>query len=32
MDEAHTLRLLGWTVGGIVGAVFVLNAIALSLI
>ena len=32
MDEAQTLRLLGWTVGGIVGALFVLNAIALSLI
>jgi hypothetical protein len=32
MDEAQTLRILGWTVGGIVGAVFVLNAVALSLI
>ena len=32
MDEAQTLRLLGWTVGGIVGAMFVLNAIALSFI
>ena len=32
MDEAQTLRCLGWTVGGIVWAVFVLNAIALSLI
>ena len=32
MDEAHTLRYLGWTVGGIVGVLFVLNAIALSLI
>jgi hypothetical protein len=32
MDEAQTLRILGWSVGGIVGAVFVLNAIALSLI
>jgi hypothetical protein len=32
MDEAQTLRLLGWTVGGIVGALFVLNAIALSFI
>jgi hypothetical protein len=32
MDEAHTLRLLGWTVGGIVGAMFVFNAIALSFI
>jgi len=32
MDEAQTLRYLGWTVGGLVGAVFVLNAIASSLI
>jgi hypothetical protein len=32
MDEAHTLRLLGWTVGGIVVAMFVFNAIALSFI
>jgi hypothetical protein len=32
MDEAHTLRLLGWTVAGIVGAMFVFNAIALSFI
>jgi hypothetical protein len=32
MDEAHTLRFLRWTVGGVVGAVFLLNAIAFSLI
>jgi hypothetical protein len=32
MDEAETLRLLGWTVGGFVGALFVLDAIALSFI
>jgi hypothetical protein len=32
MDERRTLSLLGWTIGGLVGAVFVLNAIALSLI
>jgi hypothetical protein len=32
MDEAHTLRFLWWTVGGIVGAVFILNAIALSFV
>jgi hypothetical protein len=32
MDEAHRLRYLGWTVGGIVGVLFVLNAIALSFI
>jgi hypothetical protein len=27
-----TLSILGWTVGTVVGAVFVLNAIALSLL
>jgi hypothetical protein len=32
MDEAATLRFLGWTVGGVIGVVFVLNAIALSFI
>jgi hypothetical protein len=32
MDERRTLSLLGWTIGGVIGAVFVLNAIALSLI
>jgi hypothetical protein len=32
MDEAATLRFLWWTIGGTVGAVFLLNAIALSLI
>ena len=32
MDEGQTLRFLGWTVGGVVGAVFLLNAIAFSLI
>jgi hypothetical protein len=32
MDEARTLQFLGWTVGGIVGVVFLLNAIALSFI
>jgi hypothetical protein len=32
MNETQTLRILGWGIGGIVGAVFVLNAIALSLI
>jgi uncharacterized membrane protein YdcZ (DUF606 family) len=30
MDEAQTLRFLWWTIGGMVGAVFVLNAIALA--
>jgi hypothetical protein len=32
MNEAQTLRILGWSIGGIVGVVFVLNAVALSLI
>ncbi len=32
MDEAATLRFLAWTIGGVVGVVFLLNAIALSLI
>jgi hypothetical protein len=32
MDEAATLRFLGWTVGGVIGVVFLLNALALSLI
>ena len=31
MDETRTLSLLVWTVGGIVGVLFVLEAIALSL-
>ena len=32
MDERQTLTVLAWTIGGVVGIVFVLNAIALSLI
>ena len=32
MDERRTLSLLGWTIGSVVAAIFVLNAIALSLI
>ncbi len=32
MDEAATLQFLAWTIGGVVGAMFLLNAIALSLI
>jgi hypothetical protein len=32
MDERRTLSLLGWTIGSVVAAVFILNAIALSLI
>ncbi len=31
MDEARTLSLLAWIVGGIVGVLFILQAIALSL-
>jgi hypothetical protein len=31
MDETRTLFLLAWTIGGIVGVLFVLEAIALSL-
>jgi hypothetical protein len=30
MDERRTLMVLGWSVGGIVGLMFLLNAIALS--
>jgi len=32
MDETRTLSILGWTIGGVVATVFVLNAIALALI
>jgi hypothetical protein len=32
VDERQTLTLLAWTIGGIVGTVFVLNAVALSMI
>jgi hypothetical protein len=32
MDETRTLSILGWIIGGVVGVVFVLNAIALALI
>jgi hypothetical protein len=31
MDERRTLSILGWTIGGVVATVFVLNAIALAL-
>jgi hypothetical protein len=31
MDEARTLSLLAWTIGIIVGVLFILDAIALSL-
>jgi hypothetical protein len=30
MDERRTLSILGWTIGGIIGVVFILNAIALA--
>jgi hypothetical protein len=32
MDERRTLSILGWAIGSVVGVVFILNAIALSLI
>ena len=32
MDETQTLSILGWTIGGGVATIFVLNAIALALI
>jgi hypothetical protein len=31
MDERRSLVVLGWTVGGIVGLMFTLNAVALAL-
>jgi len=31
MDERRSLALLAWTVGGIVGLMFTLNAVALSI-
>lgn len=30
MDERRTLTLLGWSVGGVVGIMFLLNALALA--
>lgn len=30
MDERRTLSILAWTVGSVVGIMFILNAIALS--
>jgi hypothetical protein len=30
MDERHTLALFGWTIGAVVGLMFVLNAFALA--
>jgi hypothetical protein len=31
MDERQTLRVMAWSIGGIVGVLFFLNAVALSL-
>jgi hypothetical protein len=30
MDERRTLALLGWSVGGVVGIMFLLNALSLA--
>jgi hypothetical protein len=30
MDERRTLSILGWIVGGIIGIVFILNALSLA--
>ena len=32
MNEQQTLRLLGWSIGTVVGTVFVLSAVSLALI
>ena len=32
MDEQRTLAILAWTVGSLVGVMFILNGIALSLV
>jgi hypothetical protein len=32
MDERRTLRILAWTVGTVVGMMFILNGIALSFV
>jgi len=31
MDERQTLRVMAWSIGGVVGVLFFLNAVALSL-
>ena len=31
MDETRTLQVLGWSIGTLVGAMFVLNAICLAM-
>jgi hypothetical protein len=30
MDERRTLSILGWVMGSLIGAMFLLNAVALS--
>jgi hypothetical protein len=30
MDEKKTLSILGWVIGSLIGAMFLLNAVALS--
>ena len=32
MDERRTLSILAWSVGSVVGTMFILNAIALSVV
>jgi hypothetical protein len=32
MDERRTLKILAWTVGSVVGMMFILNGIALSFV
>ena len=32
MDERRTLAILAWAVGSVVGAMFILNAVALSFV
>ena len=31
MDDKQTLQFLGWSIGGLVGVMFVLNAFALAM-
>jgi len=32
MDEKQTLKLLGWSIGGLVALMFVLNGLALTVL
>jgi hypothetical protein len=32
MDERRTLKILAWTIGSVVGMMFILNGIALSFV